>query len=148
MAKDMGADGILIVTPYYNRPTQEGMYQHFMMVADKVDIPMITYNVPSRTGTNLLPSTLEKIAKHENIVAHKEASGNIRQVMDMISLCRSNMDIMSGDDNTIFPLLACGGRGWISVVSNVMPAECEEMVSSYMAGDIDKARKCSLIWID
>lgn len=141
LAKKLGADGVLIVTPYYNKTTQDGIYGHFMAVADEVDIPIITYNVPSRTGLNLLPTTLQRIAKHENVVAHKEAAGCVRQIMDMVRLCSDDIDIMSGDDSLIFPLLACGGKAWISVISNIMPKQCGKLVSSYAAGDIDRSRQ-------
>lgn len=140
-AEDLGADGLLLVTPYYNKTTQDGLAAHFTAVADAVNTPVITYNVPSRTGLNLLPETLHKICKHENIVAHKEAAGTVRQIMNMVRLCADDIDILSGDDALTFPLLACGGKGAISVVSNVAPRKSQDMVESFLTGDINKARE-------
>ncbi|MBN2879508.1 MAG: 4-hydroxy-tetrahydrodipicolinate synthase [Clostridia bacterium] len=140
-AQNLGADALLVVTPYYNKTTQEGLVRHFEAVADSVSIPIITYNVPSRTGLNLEAETLAKIAKHENIVAHKEGNNAIFQVMDMIRLCSGDIDIYSGEDNLTFPLLACGGIGAISVVSNICPDKSAQLISSYMSGDIAKARQ-------
>lgn len=140
-AQSLGADALLIVTPYYNKTTQAGLIKHFTVIADAVDIPIITYNVPSRTGLNLEAKTLAEIAKHKNIVAHKEAGGSMYQIMDMVRLCSNEIDIYSGDDLMNFPLLACGGIGCISVTSNICPSLCAQIVSSYMAGDIAKSRQ-------
>ncbi len=140
-AQDLGADGLLLVTPYYNKTTQAGLVKHFTSVADAVSIPMITYNVPSRTGLNMTAETLLALSVHKNIVAHKEAGGSIYQVMDMVRLCSDKLDIYSGDDLMTFPLLACGGVGSISVVSNICPDKSAQLVSSYISGDIAKARQ-------
>lgn len=140
-AQKLGADSVLVLVPYYNKTSQRGLVKHFEAVADSVEIPVIIYNVPSRTVLNILPSTLAQLAQHKNIAAIKEASGNIRQVQDMIRLCGDYIDIYSGDDFIVLPLLACGGKGVISVVSNIAPLESHNLVSSYMAGDISKARK-------
>ena len=140
-AQDLGADALLVVTPYYNKTTQVGLIKHYEAVANAVNIPIISYNVPSRTGLNLQAETLAKMAKHDNIAAHKEAGGSIYQIMDMVKLCSDDIDIVSGDDLMTFPLLACGGMGSISVVSNICPMESAKLVSSYMAGDIAKSRQ-------
>lgn len=140
-AQDLGADGVLLVTPYYNKTTQAGLIKHFEMIADAINIPAITYNVPSRTGLNLTAESLSVIAKHQNITAHKEAGGSIYQIMDMVRLCSDDIDIFSGDDLMTFPLLACGGMGSISVVSNICPKESAQLIKSYKAGDIAKARQ-------
>ena len=147
-AEQLGADGVLLVTPYYNKTTQMGLIKHFEAIADAVNIPAITYNVPSRTGLNMTAETLYALSKHENIVAHKEAGGSIFQVMDMVRLCSGNIDIYSGDDLMTFPLLACGGVGSISVVSNICPKESAQLVAAYIAGDIAKARQIHYSLLD
>lgn len=139
-AEDLGADALLLVTPYYNKTTQDGLVAHFTAVADQVNIPVITYNVPSRTSLNVEAATLARYATHPNIAAHKESGGSIRQVMDMVRFCADDVDIYSGDDKMTFPLLACGGKGSIGVVSNITPRKCAKLVDSYMAGDIAGAR--------
>jgi 4-hydroxy-tetrahydrodipicolinate synthase len=136
-AHKAGADGALMVAPYYNRPTQEGLYQHYKAVAEAVPIPIIIYNIPGRTGVNINPDTLARLAKIKNIVGVKEASGSIKQMSDVISLCGPNFDVLSGDDLFTLPLLAMGGRGVISVVSNVAPADMAALVDSFEAGDLD-----------
>jgi 4-hydroxy-tetrahydrodipicolinate synthase len=135
-----GADGALMVNPYYNRPTQEGLYQHYKAVAEAVPIPIIVYNIPGRTGVNINPDTLARLAKIKNIVGVKEASGSIKQMSDVISLCGPNFDVLSGDDLFTLPLMAMGGRGVISVVSNVAPADMAAMVDAFAAGDLKKAK--------
>ena len=147
-AQDLGADGLLVVTPYYNKTTQAGLIKHFEMVADAINIPAITYNVPSRTGLNIAAESLAVIAKHENIVAHKEAGGSIYQIMDMVRLCADEIDIFSGDDLMTFPLLACGGMGSISVISNICPRESAQLIKSYKAGDVAKARQIHYSLLD
>ena len=139
-AHKAGADGALMVAPYYNRPTQEGLYRHYKAVAEAVPIPIIIYNIPGRTGVNINPDTLARLAKIKNIVGVKEASGSIKQMSDVISLCGPNFDVLSGDDLFTLPLLAMGGRGVISVVSNVAPADMAALVDSFEAGDLKKAR--------
>ncbi|MBN2179408.1 MAG: 4-hydroxy-tetrahydrodipicolinate synthase [Deltaproteobacteria bacterium] len=140
-AHEVGADGALMVTPYYNRPTQEGLYQHYKAVAEEVPIPVIPYNVPSRTGTNLLPETDARLAKISNIVGIKEASGDLKQISKVIQLCGDDFDVLSGDDFTVLPLLAVGGKGVISVVSNVAPADMAGLVDAFEAGGYAKARE-------
>ena len=135
-----GADGALIVCPYYNRPTQEGLYQHFKTIAESVPIPIVPYNIPGRTGVNLLPPMVAKLAKIKNIVGIKEASGSIKQMSDVIELCPDNFAVLSGDDNFTLPLLAMGGAGVISVISNVVPADMAGLVDAFIAGDINKAK--------
>ena len=140
-AHEAGADGALMACPYYNRPTQEGLYQHFKVIAESVPIPIVPYNIPSRTGVNLLPETVARLAKISNIVGIKEASGSLKQMQDVISLCGDKFDVLSGDDFFTFPLLAIGGRGVISVVSNIVPADMAAMIDAFEAGDIKKAEK-------
>ena len=140
-AYEAGADGALMVCPYYNRPTQEGLYQHFKIIAETIPIPIVPYNIPSRTGVNLLPETVARLAKISNIVGIKEASGSLKQMQDVISLCGEKFDVLSGDDFFTFPLLSIGGRGVISVVSNIVPADMAAMVDAFVAGDIKKAEK-------
>ncbi len=135
-----GADGALMVCPYYNRPTQEGLYQHYKAVAEAVPIPIIVYNIPSRTGVNMNPDTLARLAKIKNIVGTKEASGSIKQINDVIHLCGPKFDVLSGDDLFTLPLMAMGGHGVISVISNVAPADMAAMVDAFVAGDLKKAR--------
>jgi len=135
-----GADGALMVAPYYNRPTQEGLYQHYKAVAEAVPIPIIVYNIPGRTGVNINPDTLARMARIKNIVGVKEASGSIKQMSDVISLCGPNFDVLSGDDLFTLPLMAMGGHGVISVVSNVAPADMAGLVDAFAAGDLKKAQ--------
>jgi 4-hydroxy-tetrahydrodipicolinate synthase len=137
-AKEVGADAVLSITPYYNKPTQRGMIEHFTRIATEVDIPMVLYNVPGRTGVNLLPETVAELSKVERIVAVKEASGDISQMCDIISRC--DITVLSGDDSMTFPLLAAGGKGVISVAANVIPSEMAELVSSFET-DIDRSRE-------
>lgn len=139
-AHEAGADGALMVCPYYNRPTQEGLYQHFKIIAESVPIPIVPYNIPSRTGVNLMPETVARLAKISNIVGIKEASGSLKQMQDVINLCGEKFDVLSGDDFFTFPLLSIGGRGVISVVSNIVPADMAAMIDAFAAGDTNKAR--------
>jgi 4-hydroxy-tetrahydrodipicolinate synthase len=139
-AWEAGADAALMVCPYYNRPTQEGLYQHYKKIAEEVPIPIIIYNIASRTGVNMLPETLAKLAKIPNIVGVKEASGSLKQMSDVIHLCRPDFAVLSGDDIFTLALLAIGGKGVISVISNVAPADMAGMVDAFVAGDLQKAR--------
>lgn len=139
-AKAAGADGALIITPYYNRPSPEGLYQHFKAVAEAVDIPIILYNVPSRTGVNMTPETVVRCAAIENIVGIKEATANLSQISEVIRLCPPGFVVMSGDDFTALPTIAIGGMGLISVTSNVAPRDMAEVINSALAGDYEKAR--------
>ena len=131
-----GADAVLVVTPYYNKATQGGLYKHFCMVADAATKPVIMYNVPSRTGCNLLPETVAKLSEHPNIVAIKEASGNMSQIVEIAARCGDKLDIYSGDDGLTVPLMAMGGLGCISVLSNVAPALAVEMTDRFLKGDV------------
>ena len=140
-AKELGADGALLVVPYYNKPTQEGLYRHFKAVTDAVDVPIVLYNVPGRTALNMLPQTVARLAEIKNIVAIKEASGNLAQVSEVIRLCGDNLTVLSGDDFTTFPLMTLGGKGTISVSANVAPKDVSEMCAALNEGDYDKARK-------
>jgi 4-hydroxy-tetrahydrodipicolinate synthase len=135
-----GADGILSVTPYYNKPTQEGLYQHYRAIAGAVRIPVVVYSVQSRTGVNVEPATLKRLAEIENIVGVKEASGNIAQVASILAQVPESFTVLSGDDAVTLPLIALGGRGLISVVSNEIPAEMAEFVDACRRGDLAAAR--------
>jgi len=140
-AYEAGADGALIVCPYYNRPTQEGLYQHFKVIAESVPIPIIPYNIPGRTGVNLLPDMVAKLARIKNIVGIKEASGSIKQMSDVIELCGRDFAVLSGDDIFTLPLMAIGGAGVISVISNVAPADMAGLIDAFESGDMATARK-------
>jgi 4-hydroxy-tetrahydrodipicolinate synthase len=140
-AKDAGADGALMITPYYNKPSQEGLYQHFKAVAEAVDIPIILYNVPSRTGVNMLPETVARCAQIPNIVGIKEATADLNQISEVIRLCPEEFAVLSGDDFTSLPTLAIGGQGVISVTSNVAPADMAAMMEAGLAGDYVRARE-------
>ena len=131
-----GADAVLVVTPYYNKATQGGLYQHFSLVADAATKPVIMYNVPSRTGCNLAPETVAKLAEHPNIAGIKEASGNMSQVVEIAARCGDKLDIYSGDDGLTVPMMAMGGLGCISVLSNVVPKLAVEMTDRFFAGDV------------
>lgn len=143
-ACEVGADAMLLVTPYYNKATQNGLIASFTAIADASTKPCILYNVPSRTGCNLLPATVAKLAEHENIVAIKEASGNISQIAQIAALCGDNIDIYSGNDDQIVPILSLGGKGVISVLSNVMPKETVEMCKNYFNGKTSEATNLQL----
>ena len=138
-AEYVGADGVLVVTPYYNKTTQEGLISHYKSIASNIKIPIILYNVPSRTGVNILPQTCLKLSEIENIVAIKEASGDISQVSKIASLCGQNLNIYSGNDDQIVPVLSLGGIGVISVLSNIEPNFTHELVENYLKGNINKA---------
>ncbi|HUW23034.1 MAG TPA: 4-hydroxy-tetrahydrodipicolinate synthase [bacterium] len=143
-AKEVGADGCLVITPYYNKPTQNGLYLHFKKIAETVDIPIIMYNVPGRTGTNMISSTAAKLSKIKNIIGLKEASGNITQVSQIVRECGEEFDVLSGDDTMTFPILAVGGKGVISVAANIAPAAVVGLVEAFNKGDINKSRKMHL----
>lgn len=143
-AQDAGADALLIVTPYYNKTTQEGLVRHYTYIADRVNLPIIVYNVPSRTGVDVKPETYRELSKHPNIVAAKEANGNIASVAKTRALCGDDLDIYSGNDDMIVPVLSLGGKGVISVLSNIMPSQTHEMCQKFFAGDIDGARNMQI----
>ncbi|MFO7605138.1 MAG: 4-hydroxy-tetrahydrodipicolinate synthase [Desulfurivibrionaceae bacterium] len=140
-AKEAGADGALVITPYYNKPSQEGLYRHFKAVAEAVDIPIILYNVPSRTGVNMLPATVARCAQIPNIVGIKEATGDLNQISEVIRLCPDDFTVLSGDDFTALATVAIGGKGVISVTSNVAPADMAAMMEAALANDMVKARE-------
>lgn len=140
-AEKLGADGALLVTPYYNKPTQEGLYRHYKEIADKTGIPLILYNVPGRTSVNLLPQTVARLAEHPRIVGIKEATGDMKQASELIRLCGDKITVLSGDDFTNLTLLALGGKGAISVTANICPKDMAELFNAWERGDIDTARK-------
>jgi 4-hydroxy-tetrahydrodipicolinate synthase len=139
-AKSVGADAALLVSPYYNKPTQEGLYRHYKAVADAVDIPIVVYNIQGRTGVNIETPTMERLSKLPNIVGVKEASGSILQMSEVLRVCGPDFDVLSGDDQLTFPLMALGGKGVISVVTNIAPKKMVELVGAAIAGDINRAR--------
>lgn len=139
-AQKLGVQALLVVTPYYNKTTQAGLIAHYNAVADSVDIPVIVYNVPGRTGVNILPATMKKLCEHKNIAAIKEASGNIEQITALAASC-PECDIYSGNDDHVLPVLALGGKGVISTVSNILPYDMHKLCESYFEGDTEKARE-------
>ena len=148
-AEEVGADGLLCVTPYYNKCTQEGLYQYYKAISDAVNIPIIMYNIPGRTGTTIQPETAVRIAKEvENVVAIKEASGNISAVAKLAALADGCIDIYSGNDDQVLPLLSLGGKGVISVWSHIAPKKVHDMVQAYFDGDVETATKLQLEAID
>lgn len=144
-AEKAGADALLLVSPYYNKATQKGLYEHFAAIAHSVNVPIILYNIPGRTGVNITPATIVKLAKEvDNIVAVKEASGDFKQIATLISMADGCLDVYSGNDDQIVPLLALGGKGVISVLSNVMPQYTHDMCQAYFDGDTAKATKMQI----
>lgn len=140
-AKKAGADGVLLITPYYNKPTQEGLFQHFKKVTESVDIPIVLYNVPGRTSVNMLPATVARLRTFKNIVGIKEATGDLKQISELIRLCGRDFDVISGDDFTTLPMLAIGGTGAISVTANIVPADAAAMFDNFFAGKMEEALK-------
>lgn len=155
-AKDAGADAALMITPYYNKPTQEGIYQHYKKVAEEVDIPIILYTVPSRTMVNIEPETTKRLSEISNIIGIKDASGNLNQVSREIMLCGDDFAVLSGDDSLNLPLISLGGRGAISVASNIVPREMGDLVRSALNGNLERARElhyklyplCKILFIE
>lgn len=147
-AENLGCDALLIVTPYYNKTSQKGLIEHYTYIADRVNLPIITYTVPSRTGVNIKPETHLELSKHPNIVATKEASGNISDVAKIKSLCGDNLHIYSGNDDQIVPFLSLGSMGVISVFSNVCPKECHDITQYFFDGNIEKSREMFLRYLD
>ncbi|MCK4351353.1 MAG: 4-hydroxy-tetrahydrodipicolinate synthase [Candidatus Krumholzibacteria bacterium] len=139
-AADIGANRAMVVTPYYNKPTQEGLFAHFIKLADEGGLPLMLYNVPGRTGVNMLPKTVERLSKHGQIVAVKEASGNVEQMAEIILRCGENIDLLSGDDTLTFPVLAIGGKGVVSVVGNIVPKDVLSMLRAFDKKKLDDAR--------
>ncbi len=141
-AQKIGVQGLLIVTPYYNKPTQQGLYQHYKTVSGETDLPIIIYNVPGRTGVNILPQTVARLARDcKNIVAIKEASGNLDQVSELVNLIGDGFDILSGDDSLTLPMLAIGAKGVISVIANIFPKDVADMCQLFMKGKFEEAKK-------
>ncbi|MBQ2989758.1 MAG: 4-hydroxy-tetrahydrodipicolinate synthase [Clostridia bacterium] len=145
---DMGADGLLLISPYYNKANDEGMYRHFAAVADTVDTPIILYNVPGRTGCSISPSVAARLAKHPNVAGIKEASGNISYTAKIARLVSDDFCMFSGNDDMIVPVMSLGGCGVISVFANICPKQCHEMVAAFAAGDVAKARRIQLEYLD
>ncbi|MBC8285515.1 MAG: 4-hydroxy-tetrahydrodipicolinate synthase [Nitrospinae bacterium] len=139
-AQKLGADGALLITPYYNKPTQEGLFQHFSAVAKETKLPIVLYNVPSRTSINMLPATVARLSKVENIVGIKEASGNLVQVSEIIQSCGADFEVISGEDALTWPILALGGKGVISVTANLVPDKFSKLCKAALSGDMDTAR--------
>ena len=140
-AKAAGADAALIVTPYYNKPNQQGLYAHYMKIADSVDIPIVIYNVPGRCGTDILSETVARLVDHPNIVGLKEATGELKRASEVVSMCPDDFVVLSGDDINTLPILSVGGKGVISVVANVDPTDIAETCNAFKVGNIELARK-------
>lgn len=148
-AQLFGVDGLLVVTPYYNKATQNGLYEHYKVVAMAVDIPIVLYNVPSRTGVNILPDTAARLGKEiEHIVALKEASGNMTQVAEVIQKAEGALDIYSGNDDQIVPILSLGGIGVISVLANIVPRVTHDMVTEYLNGNVERAARLQIKYLE
>lgn len=148
-AQELGVDGLLVVTPFYNKATQEGLTEHYKMIAQSVELPIIMYNVPSRTGCNILPETAARLADEvENIVGIKEASGDISQIAKLAARVKGKLDIYSGNDDQVIPILSLGGIGVISVLSNVVPQDAHDMVMEYLNGNTQKALELQLRYLD
>jgi 4-hydroxy-tetrahydrodipicolinate synthase len=143
-AKEVGADAVLLVCPYYNKPSQKGLLAHFTAIADAVDIPQILYNIPGRAVININPETVAELARHRNIVGIKEASANLDQLTTIKSICPPEFDLLSGDDPITLPILAIGGVGVISVISNLLPGETSRMVHAYLDGKVEEAKELSM----
>ncbi|MDR0930778.1 MAG: 4-hydroxy-tetrahydrodipicolinate synthase [Clostridiales bacterium] len=143
-SQKLGADGLLIVNPYYNKTSTSGLIKHYIAIADSVDIPIVVYNVPSRTGANIPPKIIAELSKHKNIVAVKEASGDISQIAELANLCGDNIDIYSGNDDQISPVMALGGAGVISTIGNIMPKETHDIVQKFLNGDVAGSIKLQL----
>jgi 4-hydroxy-tetrahydrodipicolinate synthase len=140
-AKQAGADGALLITPYYNKPTQEGLYRHYKAVAEAVDLPLILYNIPGRTGVNMLPATIARLSAIKTIVGVKEGSGSVQQASDVVQMCGDRLTVLAGDDALTLPMMAVGGKGVITVTANIVPAEMADLVKAFTAGKIDEARR-------
>jgi 4-hydroxy-tetrahydrodipicolinate synthase len=140
-AKADGADGALLITPYYNKPTQEGLYRHYKAVAEAVDLPQILYNIPGRTGVNMLPATVERLCGFKNIVGMKEGSGSVQQASDIVQTCGDRITVLAGDDALTLPMMAVGAKGVITVTANMMPKEMAQLVKAFLAGRVEEARQ-------
>lgn len=140
-AREMGADGALLISPYYNKPTQDGIYKHYKMVAASVDLPIFAYNIPGRTGSNIAPETFARLAEIKNIIGVKEASGSTEQTSDILRLTNGKFTVLSGDDALTVPLMAVGAKGVIATIGNAMPREIHELAAAGLAGDFERARQ-------
>jgi 4-hydroxy-tetrahydrodipicolinate synthase len=140
-AREVRADGALLISPYYNKPTQEGIYKHYKMIAANVDLPLIVYNIPGRTASNILPETFARLCDIKQVVAIKEASGSMDQISDILRLCGDRLAILSGDDSATLPIMAIGGKGVIATITNVMPREMHELAAAALKGDFARARQ-------
>ncbi|GKS56874.1 4-hydroxy-tetrahydrodipicolinate synthase [Nitrospira sp.] len=140
-AKGAGADGALLITPYYNKPTQEGLFRHYQAVADAVNLPLVLYNIPGRTGVNMAPATVARLARCSNIVAIKEGSGSVQQASEIIQLCGDRITVLAGDDALTLPMMALGGKGVITVTANIVPKDMASMVDAALTDRWDEARK-------
>ena len=140
-AKQAGADGALLITPYYNKPTQEGLYRHYKAVTDAVALPLVLYNIPGRTGVNMLPTTIARLSAIQTIVGVKEGSGSVQQASDIVQLCGERLTLLAGDDSLTLPMMAVGGKGVITVTANVTPADMASLVNSFLAGNVVEARR-------
>lgn len=140
-AKQAGVDGALLITPYYNKPTQEGLYRHYTAIAEAVDLPLVLYNIPGRTGVNMLPSTIARLSAIKTIVGVKEGSGSVQQASDIVQACGDRLTVLAGDDSLTLPMMAVGGKGVITVTANVMPTEMAGLVKAFTEGRIDEARR-------
>jgi 4-hydroxy-tetrahydrodipicolinate synthase len=140
-AKKARADGALLITPYYNKPTQEGLYRHYKAIAEAVDLPLVLYNIPGRTGVNMLPATIARLSAIKTIVGLKEGSGSVPQASDVVQLCGDRLTVLAGDDSLTLPMMAVGGKGVITVTANIVPSDMANLVKTFAAGKIDEARR-------
>jgi 4-hydroxy-tetrahydrodipicolinate synthase len=140
-AKQAGADGALLITPYYNKPTQEGLYRHYKAVAEAVDLPLVLYNIPGRTGVNMLPATIARLSAIKNIVGVKEGSGSVQQASDIVQMCGERLTVLAGDDVLTLPIMAVGGKGVITVTANLLPVDMANLVKAFATGKLEEARR-------
>ncbi|MBK9307490.1 MAG: 4-hydroxy-tetrahydrodipicolinate synthase [Nitrospira sp.] len=140
-AKQAGVDGALLITPYYNKPTQEGLYLHYKAVAEAVDLPLVLYNIPGRTGVNMLPVTIARLSAIQTIIGVKEGSGSVQQASDIVQMCGDRLTVLAGDDSLTLPMMAVGGKGVITVTANILPAEMADLVKAFVEGKIGEARR-------
>ena len=140
-AKRAGADGALLITPYYNKPTQEGLYRHYKAVAEAVELPLVLYNIPVRTGVNMLPATIARLSAIKNVVGVKEGSGSVQQASDIVQLCGERLTVLAGDDALTLPMMAVGGKGVVTVTANLLPTDMANLVKAFTTGKIEEARR-------
>ena len=140
-AKQAGVDGALLITPYYNKPTQEGLYRHYKAIAEAVDLPLVLYNIPGRTGVNMLPATIARLSSIQTIIGVKEGSGSVQQASDIVQMCGDRLTVLAGDDSLTLPMMAVGGKGVITVTANIMPAEMAGLVRAFAEGKVEEARR-------